>query len=170
MSGLKGPVVVVRLVVVFSSAPRAVGAGPSKAAFTLVEVVVSLALVGLIFGCILNSYVTSTVRAEWSGYSLAAQSLALQGMEQARAAKWDPLAWPVVDDLRDTNLVQIEALDIAASRQIVYATNYITVTTIPGPVPMRQIRADCVWSLAGGGPAKGGPFTNTAVTLRAPDQ
>ena len=159
-----------RLVAVFSSAQRAGGAGPSKGGFTLVEVVVSLALAGLIFACILNSYVTSTFRAEWSGYSLAAQSLALQGMEQARAAKWDPLAWPVVDDLQDTNFVQINTLDIAASRQIVYATNFISVTTIPGPVPMRQIRADCVWSLAGGGPVSGGPFTNTAVTLRAPDQ
>ena len=89
----------VRLVAVLSSARRTGGAGSSKGGFTLVEVVVSLALAGLIFACILNSYVTSTFRAEWSGYSLAAQSLALQGMEQARAAKWDPLAWPVVDDL-----------------------------------------------------------------------
>ena len=139
-------------------------------AFTLVEVLVAIAIIGLVFTSILTSYVSATDRSEWSGYSLAAQSLAVQGMEQARCAKWDPQAWPVVDDLGETNYTTIEQLDITASRQTIFATNYISIANIPGTVTMRQIRADCVWALGSRRPATRGPFTNTAVTLRAPDQ
>lgn len=138
--------------------------------FTLVEVLVAIFIVGLVFTTILTSYVAATDRSEWSGYSLAAQSLAVQGMEQARCAKWDPQAWPVVDELGETNYSTIEQLDITASKQTIFATNYISIANIPGTVPMRQIRADCVWTLASRRPATRGPFTNTAVTLRAPDQ
>src|SRR5216110_1909907 len=101
---------------------------PAEAAFTLVEVLVALVIIGLVFTSILTSYVSATDRSEWSGYSLAAQSLALQGMEQARAARWDPQLWPVVDDLTPTNYVTIEQLDVTASRQTVFATNYMSIT------------------------------------------
>ena len=143
---------------------------PAEAAFTLVEVLVALVIIGLVFTSILTSYVSATDRSEWSGYSLAAQSLAVQGMEQARCAKWDPQAWPIVDELGETNYVTVEQLDMTASKQTIFATNYINIANIPGTVPMRQIRADCVWTLASRRPATRGPFTNTAVTLRAPDQ
>ena len=129
-----------------------------------------MTIIGLVFASILTAYVSSTDRSEWSAYSLAAQSLASQGIEQVRAAKWDPQHWPVIDDLAATNLVQVEQLDVPASKQIVFATNYISITTIPGNSPIRQLRADCVWMLASRTPANRGPFTNTAVTLRAPDQ
>jgi prepilin-type N-terminal cleavage/methylation domain-containing protein len=144
--------------------------GEAQIGFTLVEVLVAIAIVGLVFTSILTSYVSATDRSEWSAYSLAAQSLALEGIEQVRSAKWDPQAWPVVDDLGVTNLIQVEQLDVAASRQVVFATNFITVTAVPGPITMRQIRADCVWVLESRTPANRGPFTNTAVSLRAPDQ
>ncbi|HMP83770.1 MAG TPA: hypothetical protein PKA41_13815, partial [Verrucomicrobiota bacterium] len=61
---------------------------------TLTEVVVSLAVGDLVFGGILTGYVQSTVRAEWSAYDLAGHSLAMQKLEQARAAKWDTQASP----------------------------------------------------------------------------
>src|SRR5256885_4335583 len=102
---------------------------PRSPAFTLVEVLVAIAIIALVFTSILTSYVSATDRTEWSGYSLAAQSLAVQGMEQVRSAQWNPLAWPIIDELGDTNLVQVDTLDIAASKQVILATNYITVRT-----------------------------------------
>ena len=64
------------------------------AAFTLIEVVIATAIVALIFGGIINCYIQSGVRVEWSGYSLAAQSMAMQVIEQAKSATWNPAATP----------------------------------------------------------------------------
>src|SRR4051812_38840763 len=80
--------------------------------FTLVEVVFSIALMGLAFGGILYGYVRTAQQAEWSSYSLAAHSAAMQGVEQARSAKWDPTAYPAVDELGTTSVVQTVALDL----------------------------------------------------------
>lgn len=52
-------------------------------AFTLVEVVVAAALVALVFGGIINAYILSVQRAEWS----------------ARAAKWDTSLGAQVDQI-----------------------------------------------------------------------
>lgn len=133
--------------------------------FTLVEVVVTLLVIALVMGGVLTGYVMSAERAEWSAYSLAAHSLALQGLEQSRAAKWDPQAWPVADEQGITNFTQIEPLDVPVSGDPIYATNYIRVTAVSANPPLRQIRADCVWRFV-----KRGLFTNSVVTLRAPDQ
>ena len=141
-----------------------------KAGFTLAEVVVAVALITLTFAVVVYGYLRTADRAEWSSYSLAAQSLAMQGVEQVRAAKWDPQAWPVVDELGVTNLVQEEPLDVPVVSEPVMATNYISVTTVSVNPPLRQLRADCVWALRSRPARIAGPFTNTAVTLRAPDQ
>src|SRR3954469_4310227 len=87
----------------------------SSAGFTIIEVLVAVFIMSIMFGTIIYAYVSTNDRAEWSAYSLAAESLAMQGIEQARAAKWDPQAWPVVDDLGVTNYTQIEKLDVALS-------------------------------------------------------
>jgi prepilin-type N-terminal cleavage/methylation domain-containing protein len=147
-----------------------------EAGFTLTEVVVAVALITLTFAGVIYGYIRMADRAEWSSYSLAAQSLAMQGVEQARAAKWDPQAWPVVDDLGVTNFMQVEVdgspleLNVPVAGQPIFATNYISVTTVTVNPPLRQLRADCVWMLKGRPPGIAGPFTNTAVTLRAADQ
>ena len=122
--------------------------------------VLAIVIQGVIYG-----YMDSSRRAEWNGHSLAAQSLASQGVEQARAAKWDPQAWPVVDELPPTNFVEIDTLDLPTAGQPIYATNYISVTTLSLNPPLRQIRADCAWNFLGRG-----SFTNTIITFRAPDQ
>jgi prepilin-type N-terminal cleavage/methylation domain-containing protein len=140
------------------------------AGFTLTEVVVAVAVIALTFAGVIYGYIRTTDRAEWSSYSLAAQSLAMQGVEQARAAKWDPQAWPVVDDLGVTNFMQVEPLDVPVVSQPILATNYVSVTTVSLDPPLRQLRADCVWGLKSRRSGIGGPFTNTAVTLRAADQ
>ena len=61
----------------------------SNCGFTLAEVVISVALAGIIFSGILTGYVQAAKRAEWAGYNLAAGATAVQQIEQARAAVWD---------------------------------------------------------------------------------
>ena len=148
---------------------RAKGQRPPNPGFTLAEVVVAIAIATLSFGGVILGYVLTADRAEWSAYSLAAQSLAMQGVEQARGAKWDPKSWPSVDELGLTNYTQVDILDVPVSGQPVRATNYISVTVVSQDPPLRQLRADCVWNLRNGLRSRG-PFTNTAVTLRTADQ
>lgn len=142
----------------------------ATAGLTLVEVIISLALGCLVFSGILVGYVQTSDRAEWSSYSLAAQSLAMQAVEQARGGKWDPKAWPPLDQMPPTNFVTIEILDVPVAGEPVHATNYVRVTDVSLNPPVRQIRADCVWGLRFRRTGVQGPFTNTAVTLRACDQ
>jgi prepilin-type N-terminal cleavage/methylation domain-containing protein len=137
--------------------------------FTLTEVVVAVAIATLSFGGVIYGYVLTADRAQWSAYSLAAQSLAMQGVEQARSAKWDPKAWPSVDELGVTNYTQVDMLDVPVSGRQVQATNYISVRVVTQDPPLRQLRADCVWSLPSGRRSRG-PFTNTVITLRTADQ
>jgi prepilin-type N-terminal cleavage/methylation domain-containing protein len=133
--------------------------------FTLIEVVITIGIVALVMHGTISGYVFSANRAEWSAYSLAAQSLAMQGVEQARAAKWDPQAWPVVDALGTTNYTQVSVLDVPVTGTPVFATNYVSISTVSANPPLRELRTDCVWRLN-----ERGPFTNSIVTLRAPDQ
>jgi len=142
-----------------------------KAGFTVTEVVVSLAVAGLTFGGVVYGYVMTTDHAEWSSCSLAAQSLASQGVEQARSAQWQPQAWPPVDELGVTNYTQVEQLEPpAAGGQPVLATNYISITAFSTTPPLRQLRADCVWSLPYRKNGVRGPFTNSVISLRTTDQ
>ena len=133
--------------------------------FTLAEVVVAIGIMALLLQGLIFGYVASARRAEWTAHSLAAQSLASQGAEQARAAKWDPQAWPIVDELPPTNLVVVETLVLPVTGKPEYATNFVRITTVSSDPPVRQIRTDCVWRFV-----DRGLYTNTTVMLRAPDQ
>lgn len=90
----------------------------------------------------------------------------MQREEQCRAAKWDPKAYPAVDELVESNFpIQVETLDIPVSgTNVVYATNYTTIRTVSTAPILRSIRVDCVWMFL-----TRGPFTNTILTYRAPD-
>lgn len=118
-------------------------------------------MASLIYG-----YLMSATRAEWSGYSLAAQSLAQQRMEQTRACKWDPEAYPPVDELTTARFpMQREILDIPISgTNVVYATNFTTITQVSSDPPLKCIRVDCTWVFRGKR-----VFTNTVITYRSPD-
>ena len=139
----------------------------TTAAFTLAEVVVSTAIAALVIGGIAYGYLFSSKQAEWSAYSLAAQSLAIQRMEQARAANWDPLSSPLVDELVATNFPAVtEILDIPRSgTNVVYATNLTTITLVSTNPPLKMIRVECVWSYM-----DRGFFTNSILAYRAPDE
>ncbi|MDW8308524.1 MAG: type II secretion system protein [Verrucomicrobiales bacterium] len=134
-------------------------------AFTLPELVISIAILGVVTGGIIYGFANSTRVAEWNAYSLAAQSLAFQGVELARAAKWDPMAWPQVDEWGITNFTEVEILDVPIKKTPVYATNFISVSWVTTNPPLRRLQAACVWRMPGRG-----LFTNFVTTLRAPDQ
>ena len=134
-------------------------------AFTLVELVITTAISTLLLGGSIYGYIMSTKRAEWAAYSLAAHSLAMQRIEQARAAKWDPQGFPPVDELTNRPPV-IDILDIPMSgMNIAYATSTVSIVSITATPPLKKIRVDCVWPFMGRS-----VFTNTVVTYRAPDQ
>ena len=96
-----------------------------------------------------------------------AQSLAMQRLEQTRAAKWEVQTDPQTDELQSTNFpVEVRVLDIPSSKtNIVYATNVTTITTLSASPALKRIRVDCSWKFW-----NRRVFTNTIVTYRAPDQ
>lgn len=145
------------------------GSGGSARGFTLTEVVMAIALVALLTGGIISAYVQTTRRAEWAGYSLAAQALSLRQLEQARAARWDTQSSPPVDETVDIPSMSVDILDLpVVGDQPVWATNHFSLHTLAlssNPVvAVKVLRVDTVW------PFQGRAYTNTTVTYRAPDR
>ena len=139
------------------------------AAFTLAEVVVCMAIVALMFGGIITGYMQGAYRAEWAGYNMAAQSLAMQQIEQAKTAVWDDqhneftnlltCTWAILDlPINGTNKV--------------YATNYVTVTTnqvsSSPDIFVQMVKVDTVWPYIRKGLTQ--YYTNTLADYYAPDQ
>lgn len=144
---------------------RLAGARP-EAAFTLAEVCVAAAIAAMTVAGILYGYTQSSKRAEWSSYSLAAQAMAVQRLEQTRSCRWDTETG--VDQLVSTNFpTQVMLMDIPViGTNGFYGTNVTTITTISATAPMlRMIRVDCTWKF----PTTGRVFTNTVATYRSPD-
>lgn len=137
-------------------------------AFTLTEVVIALTLAVVLVSGIIVGFVQCTKGAEWSAYNLAANSLAMQRMEQARAAQWDWGGSLAKDELVSTNFPDIttNVLDVPyLTSNKIYATTTVRIIEISTSPQLRMIRAECTWSLMGRG-----PFTNVICTYRAPDQ
>ena len=146
---------------------------------------ISIVVAAISIGGILYGFILFGQRAEWSTCSTAAQSMAMRRLEQTRAAKWDPLGYyqgtngldevvPLdyhltngVDEVVPANFpVVITNLDIPLiGTNTVRATNTTTITLISANPPLKMVRVDCVWSVL-----SRGPFTNTVITYRAPDQ
>jgi len=151
--------------------------------FTLGEILVAFCVFGIVMSGLMYGYVQINRMAEFSSMSLAAQSFASQGLEQARSVTWDYVRWPNTNaNSQDpfwtppaigyTNLPpEVSVLDVPTTGALIYVTNYVTVTNVctflnPSNPPLRQITCYCVWAF----PLDGTLCTNTAVSLRAPDQ
>ena len=121
-------------------------------------------MAGMIYG-----YVQTNYRAEWSSMSLAAQSSAVEAIEQARAAPFD-LHVTQDDPLQPTNYIRTNTLLIPSNGKSVAITNYVSVTNILTNlfIPLRQYRADCWWQFPPN--TNGTWFSNTVITWRAPDE
>src|SRR5688572_8872288 len=138
----------------------------SCAGITLTELVVSIAVTSLTIVGMVSGYLLSVQRAEWSARSAAAQALATERIEQTRAAKWDTLATPAVDEVHSTNFpTEVVTLPLPSSGSSVLATNVTTITIVSEDPPVKMVRVDCIWGFL-----SRGPFTNTLVTYRSPDQ
>jgi type II secretory pathway pseudopilin PulG len=144
----------------------------AKDAFTLVEVVIAFALMAMVLGGVFYAYAQADRVAEWSSMSLAAQSYASQGLEQARSAQWDTQAATNGDQLPATNAgspvlpAQTDTLDVPQTGAPIWVTNYIYETTNQVSPPLREIKSVVIWSF----PLTKKTFTNIVVTLRAPDE
>ena len=137
-----------------------------SAAFTLGEVLISVAILTMVMAGVIYGYAQANRMAEWSAMSLAAQSYALQGLEQVRSAKWDLWANPIVDVIpAPTNFIQSDIMDVPVTGAPFYVTNYISLTQISTSPQLREVWSQCVWVF----PLTGKTFTNTVITYRAPD-
>jgi type II secretory pathway pseudopilin PulG len=157
----------------------------NSAAFTLMEVMMSIVILAAVFATTIMAYTQVARRAEWTGYSLAAHALAIQQIEQARAASWDPSATSGDQANQITNLTLLNKsftpganwrltgyswanLDLPTKgNNFVRATNFVTIQAISivsTRVQVTMVRVDSVW------PFKGQAlYTNTIITYCAPD-
>ena len=135
-------------------------------AFTLMEATIASTIAAMMFGGIIYGYIQSNKSAEWSAYSFAAQSLAMQRLEQTRACRWDPEGTPALDQLLASNFSpQVSILDVPMNgTNITYATNVTTISTISTVPPLRLISVEATWQFI-----NGKVYTNTIATYRAPD-
>ncbi len=145
--------------------------------FTLIETLVAFVVFALVSGGIIYGYVQTNRMAEWSAISLAAQSYATQGAEQARAAKWDPYAYPPSTNTSDqwpsgNTRINTGIFDIpikgspSGTNFNFFVTNIVTVTDASLNPHLRQIVSTVYWSFY----LTHKSYTNTVVLLRAADE
>ena len=132
---------------------------------TLVEVVFAVLISGLTVAALVGGYVSSTMAAEKASLSLAANTRALERLEDTHAATWNVATWPAVDQLVATNFpTKTVTMDLSGQGSgTTSGTLYTTITEISAAPLLRRVRVDCVWQF------QGRPFTNTVETLRGPD-
>ncbi len=152
--------------------------------FTLVEVVISLGIVTLLFSGILTSYIQSSRQAEWAGYSIAAQAIGIQQIEQARSGVWDYsinkneltnlnlFSWSYNTTTKVGTGYSTNVLDMPISgTNMVMATNYVTVKMLAltglANVQVQMMTVDTVWPF----PTSKGLrlFTNRTASYFGPD-
>jgi hypothetical protein len=142
-------------------------AGPGlESGVTLVETVMALAIALFVIGGLVSGFLQSARQAEASAYILAAEGMAIQGLEQVRAAKWDPRA--PLDQVQGTNFTNVPPmlLDVpGSSSRPIWGTNVTTISTISTNPQLRMIRVDCTWAFL-----DGRVYTNTVYTYRTTDQ
>jgi len=173
------------------------GAGASRprgrrrvAGLTLVEVLMALFIVALVFGSIIQGYITSGKMTEWSGYSLAAQSMGVQVLERVRSATWDP----TVNKCEVTNMPMMGSslqystgtvwtnysgyltniLDVPwHGNNFVVVTNFVNFRVVSFAsntnVQLIMARVDTVWPFNDWGNYQARFYTNTVSTYLAPD-
>jgi type II secretory pathway pseudopilin PulG len=142
-------------------------------AFTLMEVMIGFWIFGMVTAGMIYGYVQANRKAEWSSQSLAAMSYASQGMEQLRSAQWIAEEFSTASGQGTTDVLgayfqtnQVDTLDIPTSGAPISVTNYMTATQISTNPPLKLLVSQVVWTFR----LTGQLFTNTIVTLRAPDQ
>jgi prepilin-type N-terminal cleavage/methylation domain-containing protein len=147
--------------------------------FTLAEVIIAIAIIVIIFGGIVTAYLQASYRAAWTGYSLAAESLAIKQIEQARSAVWDPsvginqiflmpLSNSVVTTSNMTGYTWANLELPSSGTNYARATNYISIKRVGSSgVTNIMFRVDTAWRFHWRKSTV--TYTNTVCTLIAPD-
>lgn len=164
------------------AAMKIISKAGARQGFTLAEVVISLGVVTVVFGGILTAYIQASRKAEWTGYALAAQSIGIHQIEEARAAVWDYSI--AKNELTNLNLVWTynngkvgrgwthRVLDIPISgTNRVFATNFVTVKLLSVTgltnVQVQMVIVDTVWPFPTGRGVR--LFTNRTASYFGPD-
>jgi hypothetical protein len=165
--------------------------GEAAFVMSLWEVTFAFVIVAIMFGVILNGYTQAAKRSQWTGYSLAAQALGLQAIEQLRSAVWDPAMPGKMVEATNMNLLSKTFLPSAANWTNVtgyttnimdipwkgtnysMATNWVTIRLIKlsynTNISVQMVRVDTVWPFNGWGQFNLKYYTNTVCTFIAPD-
>jgi prepilin-type N-terminal cleavage/methylation domain-containing protein len=148
------------------------GCFPSRdrAGMTLIEVMIALAITGLMVGGIITGYIYCTTAAIKAELAQLANAKALQRVEEARSAPWNTSSVLTTDQLIGSNFpVQTVSLDMPGTdTNGTLATIYTTIAPIsptPFSPPIATIHVDCVWQFRGAE-----WVTNSIETIRAADQ
>src|SRR5471030_1449338 len=170
--------------------PRQAGCRHSEAGFvlSLTEVLISVVIVAITFGAIITGYLSAAKQTEWSGYSLAATSLGVQMLEQARSAVWD-----IANNKNELTNLTLMAKSYTSSNatwtgyttnimdvpwkgtNYVMATNFVSIQDIfennsgNVPVHLQVLRVDTVWPFNGWANFSKRMYTNSICTFIAPD-
>ena len=124
----------------------------AASAFTLIEVAVAMGVAALVMAGMFQGYTMASRRAQFSAFSLAANWV-VSGTSVTN----------IFSSALTNTLVAALCLPNTATN-LVYATNFATVTQISTNPPYVMVQVSCVWSFIGLG-----TFTNTVSVLRAPD-
>ena len=145
--------------------PAAGGSRAKELGMTLVEVVFALLISSLTLAALVGGYISSTMAAEKASLSLAANTRAIERLEETHAATWNVSTWPAVDELVAANFpTKVVTIDLSGQGAgITYGKLSTTITQISLSPLLRRVRVDCVWQF------QGRPFTNTVETLRGPN-
>jgi type II secretory pathway pseudopilin PulG len=138
---------------------------------TLIEVVVAMAIAGLMIAGIVTGYIFCTTSTVKDSLYMAANARAQERLEETRSAIWAPYRSTPVDELVTNNFPnKVVTLDLSGSSSnnipatLISATLTTTIFQISDSPPVRGIHVDCTWQF------KGDTIVTSIETCRAPDQ
>jgi len=145
---------------------RAVAVRRRQSGMTLVEVVLAVGLFAIVFATVLKGLVQANLRASWIACDAAANKVAEQRLEQMQNARWDPTISidEVVAANFPTNVVALDTNPNGANTILATSTVQVAMVTNSSLV-YKVITSETRWRFL-----NRGPFTNSVVTIRSPDQ
>jgi type II secretory pathway pseudopilin PulG len=118
---------------------------------TLTEVVVALAIVGLILASTVIGYINCAKASVKTELEQAANAKAMERLEATHCAIWAPLRATPVDQLVASNFPDlVVSLDQPGTNLTgTVATIKTTIASISTNPPMRSVHVDCIWQFQG---------------------
>ena len=123
----------------------------SRVAMTLTEVVVALAIVGLILAGTVIGYINCANASVKAELEQAGNAKAMERLEATHCAIWAPFRATPVDQLVASNFPDlVVSLDQPGTNLSgTVATIKTTIASISTNPPMRSVHIDCIWQFQG---------------------